>query len=204
MIRGKVLRQVLGISIAALIGVFLALWGGQVKESGIFGWLAPEPAIAQFVRPETVAPQVYQRLPDFPQENQYINQETGKVDQNNTLVSRLINYHLYVKSRPPNYRFDWKLTLADYLGANERLEASTYPGNSTLTKNPQDRDRAVIDSLTRAQRNDLIQALVNTFNPNAANTSTSSPSPSATPQPSAPTRNTPSLPKPGDADLLTP
>ena len=67
------------------------------------------------------AQQIYAQLPDLPLENQYIDQETGDRDEANTLVRRLIVYHLLVKGRPPFYRLDWKLTLADYLGANELI-----------------------------------------------------------------------------------
>ncbi|MDJ0735158.1 MAG: hypothetical protein QNJ47_14010 [Nostocaceae cyanobacterium] len=107
--------------------------------------------------------QVYQQLPDLPKENQYISKETGKVAENNTLVSRIINYHVYGKGRPVNFRLDWKLTLADYLGANEIMYEFSYPGNDSLKKNPFEGDRAAIKRLTRKQRNALVQALVNTF-----------------------------------------
>ncbi len=109
--------------------------------------------------------QVYQQLPDLPKENQYISKETGKVAENNTLVSRMISYHVYRKNRPVNFRLDWKLTIADYLGANEIIYDFSYPGNDTLNKNPLSGDRAAIKRLTRKQRNALVQALVNAFNP---------------------------------------
>ncbi len=106
---------------------------------------------------------VYQQVPDLPREDQYVNRETGKVDSNNTLVSRLIRYHYYTKGRPMNYRLDWKFTLADYLGINEPIEATTYPGASNLRQNPFERDRAIIQKLNRKQRDALVQALVNVF-----------------------------------------
>ncbi|MDY7008186.1 MAG: hypothetical protein SWX82_30710 [Cyanobacteriota bacterium] len=154
------------------------------------------------VRPTEVWPFVYEKIPDLPLENNYISQETGEVDIEETLVSRLIRYHLYVKGRAPNYRFDWKLTLADYLGANDYLQSSVYPGNNSLTENPMEGDRQAIQSLTRSQRETLVNRLVNIFS--------GDPNPPAIPEiyqrdnsgRSAP--RTPIIPQPGDADLLRP
>ncbi len=126
-------------------------------------WFSLAPADAQRVNPNEVWQQIYKQLPYLPRENHYISQETGKVAQNNTLVSRLIRYHIYVKGRPPNYRLDWKLTLADYLDANEVMYEESYPGNDTLRQNPFAGDRAAIRRLSREQRNALVQALVNAF-----------------------------------------
>jgi hypothetical protein len=123
------------------------------------------PAIAQRISPSDVWQVVYQKLPDFPKENQYTSKDTGKIAENNTLASRMIRYHIYVKERSPIYRLDWKLTLADYLNANETIYEASYPGNDSLRQNPLDRDRTAIAKLTRTQRNDLVQVLVNIFSP---------------------------------------
>lgn len=123
----------------------------------------PTAAPTRRYRIEEAWQKVYQQVPDLPRENQYVNRETGKVDPNNTLISRLIRYHYYVKGRPVNYRLDWKFTLADYLGINEPIEASSYPGASNLRQNPFERDRAIIQKLNRKQRDALVQALVNVF-----------------------------------------
>jgi hypothetical protein len=148
---------------------------------------------------------VYERLPNLPLENQYVSKETGAVASENTLVSRLIRYHVYVKSRPPNFRFDWKLTLADYLGAHEYLVESAYPGATTLRENPMESDRAVIEKLTRAERDALIDALVSVFTPNTTQTPASAPTTSVTPPTTTSNpATTPSLPQPGDARLLMP
>ncbi|NJL62123.1 MAG: hypothetical protein HC903_10175 [Methylacidiphilales bacterium] len=109
--------------------------------------------------------QVYQQLPNFPKENNYTSKEGGKIAENNTLVGRIIQYHFYVKGRAPNYRFDWKLTLADYLGANEVIYDTSYPGHELLKKNPLDGDKAAIAKLSRGQRDTLVQTLVNVFSP---------------------------------------
>ena len=154
------------------------------------------------VRPTEVWPFVYETIPDLPLENSYISQETGEVNTEETLVSRLIRYHLYVKGRAPNYRFDWKLTLADYLGANDYLQSSVYPGKDTLTENPMEGDRVAIQSLTRSQRETLVNRLVNIFS--------GDPNPPSIPEVyqtdnserSAPRK--PIMPQPGDADLLRP
>lgn len=122
-------------------------------------------AIAQQrISPGDVWQKVYEQLPDLPRENKYISKDTGKIAENNTLGSRLIRYHIYVKERAPNYRLDWKLTLADYLGANEIMYDTSYPGNDSLRQNPLEGDRAAIKSLNRRQRDALVQVLVNVFN----------------------------------------
>ena len=161
---------------------------------------------AQDLRPDTVAAKVYQSLNEFPTENQHLSSETGQPATDNTLVSRIIRYHQYVKNRPVEYRLDWKLTLADYLGANETIELSSYPGNTTLKNNPLESDRAVISKLDRSQRNKLIETLLSIYNPQT--------------QPSVNTESTPEgldadngdnnqnsrqkIPRRGNADLLLP
>ncbi|MGH1395542.1 MAG: hypothetical protein ACRAVC_16160 [Trichormus sp.] len=122
------------------------------------------PAQAQRISPSDVWQLVYEKLPDLPKENKYISKESGKVAENSTLASRLIRYHVYIKQRAPNYRLDWKLTLADYLDANEIMYENTYPGHDTLRKNPLDGDRTAIQSLTRRQRDALVQVLTDIFN----------------------------------------
>lgn len=149
--------------------------------------------------------QIYQKLPDLPLENKYVSKETGRVNADSTLVSRLIQYHVYVKGRPPNYRLDWKLTMADYLGANEVMQESGYPGAKTLQQNPIDGDRAAITRLNRKQRDALVQSLANIFTPNSAAAPAADatpPQPSTTPNPQ--TQPNFSQPKPGDAQLLKP
>ncbi len=133
---------------------------------------------------------VYQAMPDLPLENQYTNTETGEIDDDYTLMRRLIRYHVYVKNRPPLFRLDWKLTLADYLtvtdpntgqtvSANERISDATYPGNNVLTGSSAssgtgdasqplsvlDGDRAAIARLTPEQRDRLVDVLAMIFNP---------------------------------------
>lgn len=132
---------------------------------GIHHFWQPPIAEAQIVRPDGAWRKVYEQLPDLPRENHYISRETGKVAEENTLVSRLIRYHLYVKGRPPFYRLDWKLTLADYLGLYGQLDEAQYPGRPQLNKNPLEGDITAIRQLNRAQRDELVQALVDSFSP---------------------------------------
>ena len=176
---GKQMRSLRLIVTTLSVVVLIILTG--LKES-------IQPAIAQRVVPGSsstsvrirdVWQQVYQQLPYVPQENQYVNKQTRQVDAENNLVNRLIRYHVYVKGRPPNYRLDWKLTLADYLGTNELMEETRYPGYDTLRQNPIEGDRAAIGRLNRKQRDALVQTLVNIFNPNS-----SAPAPSNSLQPS--------------------
>jgi hypothetical protein len=145
-------------SVAGIIGLILC-----------WSLLTTQPVNAQRVTAGDVWQQVYQQLPDFPRENQYVSKESGRVAENNTLVSRLIQYHLYIKERAPIFRLDWKLTLADYLGANEVMYDSSYPGNDVLRLNPIEGDRTAIKKLNRNQRDALVQALVNAFSPKSGN-----------------------------------
>jgi hypothetical protein len=165
--------------------------------------------LAQRVRPLEVGQQVYDRLPDLPLENQYISVETGQPATSSTLISRLIRYHTLIRGRAPNYRFDWKLTLADYLGANELIRSAGYPGHDTLTVNPLANDVAAIARLNRAQRDALVNTLVAIFTTSAGDAAAPpnpppAPRPAATPIP----RPTPAVPpapvqpRPGDAQLL--
>ncbi len=208
--------------VTTLIVVGLAVLGSGVKKPAQASLFSPRPAyppvsaplivqaviqqdITVKVRPRDVAPQVYKQLPNLPLENRYINQETGKVDSGNTLLNRLIRYHIYVKGRPPIYRLDWKLTLADYLGANEFMEESRYPGSDSLRGKPIEGDRAAISRLNRNQRDALVQVLVSIFNPNSSS-STLTPS-AGTQLPGRPKPNArpiPSQPQPEGAHLLTP
>ncbi|WP_442947940.1 hypothetical protein [Nostoc sp.] len=157
-----------------------------------------QPAYAQRITPSDVWQLVYQQLPDFPRENKYISKENGKVAENNTLANRLIRYHIYTKGRAPIYRLDWKLTLADYLGANEIMYDTTYPGNDALQENPIEGDRKAIKSLTHSQRDALVQVLVNIFNPTSQNTVP----PNSNTAPSPTTSTSPQPPQRGGAELL--
>jgi hypothetical protein len=170
--------------------------------TAILSFATATPMMAQVGSSPDVWRQVYQQLPDLPLENQYVNKESGKVDLDNTLVSRLIRYHIFVKGRPPNWRLDWKLTMADYLDANELMTEGVYPSADTLRDNPIDGDRAAIKRLTRNQRNALVQALVNAFNPNAETPATPTPTNTPPPQSTPNRRSIPRLPQPGDADRL--
>jgi hypothetical protein len=189
------------LALIAVLAVAVTFMAPAVKELGSFGMLRPQPVFAQQAKSVEAGAQVYQRLPDFPLENSYVNKETGQVDPDNTLVSRLIRYHIYVKGRPPNYRLDWKLTLADYLGANELIEETLYPGRDVLQENPMEKDLAAISRLNRTQRDALIQVLVTIFNPNYENIA--EPAPALNPAPDRPqTPKRKPLPQAGDADLL--
>lgn len=171
-LQSKFIVKALQLAILFLVGTGIIL-GLGISESKYTSLITVQPVLAQRISPSEVWQQVYQQLPDFPKENQYVSKETGKVAENNTLVGRLIRYHVYVKERSPAYRLDWKLTLADYLNANETMYDITYPGHDTLRQNPIEGDRTAIAKLTRSQRNALVQVLTNIF----------SSSFSATPQP---------------------
>lgn len=211
------LKQGLSFLLVTLsVAIFTLL--SWVLESGELSMSALEPSLLRSSESASVqrvaqqsAPQVrvqdawklvYEKLPDFPIENNYISKETGKVDPTNTLIGRLIRYHVFVKGRPPNYRFDWKLSLADYLGATpDYLVESVYPGKDVLRSNPMEQDRAAIQRLNRAQRDALVQALVDVFTESSGGGRT----PTAGEKPQG-RSNSPEIPQPqpGDAKLLAP
>jgi hypothetical protein len=204
--RNRVLKFIATVlSVAGLTAIAAVMTLGQPSL------FHPAPAFSQsLVRIEDAGQQVYQQIPNLPRENQYVSRETGKVDPNNTLARRLIRYHIYVKGRPPGYRLDWKLTLADYLGANSLMQESQYPGYDSLKTNPLEGDRGAIGRLNRVQRDALAQALAQVFRPQAAQPVQPQRSPATTAQPSPalpPANSTPprfTQPKPGDARLLLP
>lgn len=208
------------------------LWMGLGLALAFMPMLAtPQAGVAQVIHPAPIAQTpgrsitprtantadttwrtVYQLLPTLPQENHYISQDTNDVATDNTLVGRIVQYHMNVQQRSPFFRLDWKLTLADYLRVNEGINTSSYPGANTLDENPLEGDRQAIAALSRAQRDELVEVLVILFNPNYISNlqatptyDLSSPNPSTPSTPTAPPPSSlPSLPQPGDAQLLAP
>lgn len=179
-------------------------WSRRLILGSLGVLLALSAASAQVSAPREVAQAVYARIPNLPVENQYIRVDGNKQAVDSTLVSRLIQYHNAVKGRSPLFRLDWKITLADYLGINEPQVAETYPGNGFLKQNPLEGDRTVIQRLSRAERNALVQALVDTFTGGQTAAAPVQPA-SPTPAPAKPEPLRPALPPlavPGSADLL--
>jgi hypothetical protein len=196
---------------AGFVGVLAALPTLHLSSSSqrgislLFDHVFPKAAIAQRFNVDEVWRLVYQAQPNLPLENQYIRRSSGEAAVDNTLVGRLIRYHVYVKGRPPVYRLDWKITLADYLGVNEQISPTLYPSADTLQVNPLEGDITAIRSLNRTQRDALIQALVDAFAPFLPSSPANpelSPQPSTPTAPSSPQREPLREPQPGDADLL--
>ncbi|WP_238987029.1 hypothetical protein [Lyngbya aestuarii] len=199
----------LGVSVLTVFasGIEFSHFQGLARISG----LTTPAAIAQqpptrVVRIRDVWQQVYQQLPDLPKENNYVSLENGEVAAEDTLIGRLIRYHVYVKGRSPLSRFDWKLTLADYLGVNEAMLESQYPGADSLQKNPRDGDRETVRTFNRSQRQELVDTLVNSFDPNSSENASDSPDGSSEETTQTSPKNgsspLPPLPQPGDAELL--
>lgn len=185
------------------------LWLGGAIALGIA--LATPPISAQVPASSTALlkgawQRVYDQLPTLPKANQYIDLKTKTVNPSNTLASRMIKYHIFVKGRAPNSRLDWKLTVADYLGINEIMYEGRYPGIDELKINPYESDLALIRALNRSQRNALEQAMVNAFTPqNTAQPTAAQPPASTVPSTAAPQPTSdrlPPSPKAGDANLL--
>lgn len=191
-----------------LLTGWLLVLVGHGMMLGLQAQVPPSPQGSLAV--EVIAAQIYTQVPAIPLENQYLRAENGQVDPEHTLLSRLIRYHRDVTKRPTRYRFDWKLTLADYLGVNELMKPEAYPGNLTLKSNPLEKDIQAIRSLNRKQREALVDLLVQAFKP-PVDPAQKAPAPvvpqtPATPAPTPtvvdPTK--PVLSKPGDAQLLLP
>ncbi|MDJ0508626.1 MAG: hypothetical protein QNJ64_05130 [Crocosphaera sp.] len=189
------------------LGVFLLsvslTWGiSQLEINSIKDW-SLKTLNAQNIRPEEAAEIVYEKLPYLPQENEYRSAETGEIDPNHTLMSRFIRYHKDFKRRSAQYRLDWKVTLADYLGVNQSIRESNYPA-STLATNPLAQDIEVIRQLSRRQRQELVDILFDIYNPKPQQT-TNQNIPNETDEiPEVGSPSTPSLSQPGDAQLLVP
>ncbi|NJL89342.1 MAG: hypothetical protein HC916_05710 [Coleofasciculaceae cyanobacterium SM2_1_6] len=165
----------------------------------------PRRIVTQSMQVQVAVRLIYEQMPEIPLENQYLNTRTGQVNPEDNLISRLLRYHLVTKNRPPSLRFDWKMTIADYLEANEPMVEDRYPGTDILQPNPMRPDRAAIARLTPAQRNQLVNLLVAAYTPVAivpARIIFPTPAtPVPTPQPSPPLDRIP-LPQPGDAQFL--
>ena len=125
----------LGVTVLTVLGsgIESSQFQGLARINGFTTPVAiAQPPQTRVVRIRDVWQQVYQQMPDLPKENNYVSLENGEVAAEDTLIGRLIRYHVYVKGRSPLSRFDWKLTLADYLGVNEAMLESQYPGAGSL------------------------------------------------------------------------
>jgi hypothetical protein len=204
-LKNRFLKNTLELLLVALIGFLFPFWLTKIEQGSFSGkfWLSP--VHAQTLSPEKVAREVYEQMPTLAQENEYTRAETNEIDRDNTLISRIVRYHQYVKARPTAFRLDWKLTLADYLGVNEIIQESRYPGYSTLTKNPLEKDREAINSLTFEQRQQLVDLLVSIYKPKKETSSNLNSSPETNPSSLEKPHNSDfQLPTPGGADLLLP
>ena len=148
----------------ALPGLFfLCVLVMGVVLGGMFNRPAPaetlgSQAAPRRVLPSAIAAQIYQQNPDYPLENHYISSDTGEPASDNTLLSRLVSYHIYIKRRPVSFRVDWKLTMADYLGAFDDIPSERYPDNG-LRENPIEDDIAAIERLSPEVRDRMVNAL---------------------------------------------
>ena len=187
------MRHSLSLFIIALMTATTVVMGTVIGSN------APLVGAQTVLEPEVIALQVYEQLPNFPKENQYLYRTKKQPATDNTLVSRLIRYHTYNRSRSPQYRLDWKITLADYLGVNDYMTPRNYPGAAFLNTNPIEQDQALIQALNRDERNELINTIVAVFSPDVATQPTS-----GTQSPPAPTPAVIVAPSENAADLLSP
>ena len=170
----------------------------------------PQRILTQSMQIRAAVRLIYEQMPEIPLENQYLNTRTGQVNPEDSLISRLLRYHVVTKNRPPSLRFDWKMTIADYLDANEPMIEDRYPGTDILQPNPMRSDRAAITRLTPVQRNQLVNLLVAAYTPVAIepaqiifpNTTPATPIPNPQPSPTLDRLDRLPLPQPGDAQFL--
>lgn len=196
--------RILSFFLLALLGFGLVSLVGTRHDSFAIAQNPPPSSNTSSIRAEGAAAIVYEKLPYLPKENQYRRKETGEIDPEHTLMSRFIRYNQDLKKRTNRYRFDWKLTLADYLGVNETIEPETYPGSLTLTTNPFETDVKAIQALNRRQRQELVDLLAFIYKPQVTEKpAKSNKSPKSQPTPTS-DPSKPSLGKPGDAQLLMP
>ncbi|MEM9569227.1 MAG: hypothetical protein AAF974_13070 [Cyanobacteria bacterium P01_E01_bin.34] len=119
-----------------------------------------KPSFPQRIRdiPEK-ATQIYELVPDLP---------GGGEDER--WLQRLLLYHVRTKGRLANSRFDWRLTFADFLGANETMYADQYPPGSTEV-NPLNGDRDRFQTMTRQDRNEFLAAILQVYGNNSVTNS---------------------------------
>lgn len=200
----NLMSRILSFFVLALLGLGLVFLLGTNPHSSAIAQNPPTVFNTSSIRAEGAAAIVYQQLPHLPKENEYRRKETGEIDPEHTLISRFIRYNQDLKKRTNRYRFDWKLTLADYLGANETIDPKTYPGSVTLTTNPFETDVKAIQALNRRQRQELVDLLAFIYKPQVTEKPAKTkiaPTPQDTPKDES---GKPSLAKPGDAQLLMP
>lgn len=200
----NLMSRILSFFVLALLGLGLVFLLGTNPHSSAIAQNPPNVSNTSSIRAEGAAAIVYQQLPHLPKENEYRRKETGEIDPEHTLISRFIRYNQDLKKQTNRYRFDWKLTLADYLGANETIDPQTYPGSVTLTTNPFETDVKAIQALNRRQRQELVDLLAFIYKPQVTEKPAKtkiSPTPQDTPKDES---GKPSLAKPGDAQLLMP
>ena len=142
------------------------LLGVLVATFVAFHGITLDPGLAQgqsrAINPAAISRQIYTQIPELPLESHYLGSETGEVDGENTLVSRIIRYHLYIKNRPTTLRLDWKLTMADFLGAFEQISPDDYP-NYGLQENPMASDILAVENLSWGVRDRLTNLLYEAF-----------------------------------------
>lgn len=93
-----------------------------------------------------IANQLYLQYPDIPKAS----------EADTTLLSRFIDYHLDIQSRPARYHLDWELSMADYLDASYNNKGVDNP---TVIST----DKQAMQTLSRQQRHSLVRSLEQRF-----------------------------------------
>ncbi len=138
----------------------------QQRLSGLVGlvvaWqlmvLSPPPVQAQLREIPRITEAVYTAMPSLPRLDQF--QTAAGESLDTSFVRRVLLYHMRSEGRALNSRLDWKLTFADYLGINLTMFAQQYPGADQFSENPYTADLEAFRALTRADREQLLAALL--------------------------------------------
>ncbi|MGJ3252705.1 MAG: hypothetical protein ACFE0J_16475 [Elainellaceae cyanobacterium] len=185
--------------------VLMAMLPVNPSPQGGVSFFTSQPANAQWRGTAEASRRVYEAMPELPLANEYVNSETGDVNPENTFANRFVRYHLYIQRRSPTFRFDWKITLADYLGINDWMREDDYPGADVVRTNPLDGDRDIVQNLSRSERDQLVQTLVGIFDPDGPSSSSrESTGSSDSSAPGSLDAAPPVRAEPGAADLLLP
>lgn len=207
MVKKRFRRPYVAIALLSIgLTVLMAMLSVNSSPHRVLSFFTSQPANAQWRGTAEAARRVYEAMPELPLANEYVNSETGDVNPENTFANRFVRYHLYIQRRSPTFRFDWKITLADYLGINDWMREDDYPGAGVLRTNPLDGDRDVVQNLSRSERDKLVQTLVGIFNPDESTSSSgeSTGSSDSSAQSGSPDAAPPVRAEPGAADLLLP
>ncbi len=114
-----------------------------------------------------------QRIRDIPEKAEQIAELVPNLpaqEEREKWLQRILLYHVRTKGRLANSRFDWRLTFADFLGANNPMYADQYPPGDT-EENPLNSDRELFQAMSRQERNEFLAAILEVYGNNSVTNS---------------------------------